>query len=418
MEVMNNHGQPSRAGAERSPDETSLPLVIASFSREEGSARGHGGSFTHVRQLRQYLEERGTATTLITPYSWGRSLTVPVFAPRLVLQRFSDPAAAVWYRHWHEVFLRQALRRFLAGIGECIVYAQGTLDARAALRARRGPHQRVVMAVHCGTSEADEWAYNDQIRRDGIVFRTIRRVEREVIPHVDGLMYVSRCARDGLLSWLPEAEAVPSAVIHDFVAPWHLELAQKPVGDLVTTGQLSPLKNHRFLLEVLAEAKRAGRSFTLDIFGGGPCRKDLEEQALSLGLEEQVRFRGFRSDVRSFLPGYRAYVHASTFESLSLAIIEAMAAGLPILAAGVGGIPEVCDDGVEARFWSLDDPAGAAAILIGLLDCEPARLKAATAASERFHRDFDAEVLGPQLWSFLQSVAHPTRTAPRSGPGS
>ena len=114
--------------------------------------------------------------------------------------------------------------------------------------------------------------------------------------------------------------------------------------------------------------------------------------------------------MREFLPRYRAYVHASYSESLPLAIIEAMAAGLPIVAGNIGGISELCDDGVEARFWSLDDPAQAAAMLIDLLDCEPARLKAATAASERFRRDFDADVIGPRLWSFLQ-----TRTAAARG---
>jgi glycosyltransferase involved in cell wall biosynthesis len=391
--------------------ETPLPLVIAHFCREEGSARGQGGSYTHVQQLRRYLAEGGMASTLITPFSWARPLTVPAFGPRLVLQKFSEPAAAVWYRYWHEVFLRNALHRFLATAGDCVVYAQGTLEARAALRARRGPQQRVVLAVHCGISEADEWAYNQQIRPDGSIFRSIRQIERDVIPRVDGLVYVSVQARNGMLSWLPEAAAVPSAVIHDFVASLDAEPGQEPLGDLVSVGQLSPLKNHRFLLEVLVQAQRAGRTLTLDLYGDGPCRNDLEQQACSLGLEGQVRFRGFQADVRRFLPGYRAYVHASRFESLSLAIIEAMAAGLPIVAAKVGGIPEVCDDGVEARFWPLDNPAQAAATLLGLLDSEPARSAAAAAAIARFRRDFDASIVGPRLWSFLQTLTPLTPTA-------
>jgi glycosyltransferase involved in cell wall biosynthesis len=159
----------------------------------------------------------------------------------------------------------------------------------------------------------------------------------------------------------------------------------------------------------LAEANRAGRSLTLDVFGDGPCRKDLLLQTRSLGLDEQVRFHGFRADVRDFLPGYRAYVHASYSESLPLAIIEAMAAGLPIVAGDTGGISELCDDGVEARFWPLDDPTQAAATLIDLLDCEPARLKAACAASERFRREFDADAVVPRLLSFLQDRLPHTR---------
>jgi glycosyltransferase involved in cell wall biosynthesis len=222
-----------------------------------------------------------------------------------------------------------------------------------------------------------------------------------VIPQVDGLVYVSRWARDALLSWLPEAATVPYAVIGNFVAPRHYEPDQEPLGDLVTIGHLEQVKNHRYVLEILAEANRAGRSFTLDVFGEGPLRKDLVERTRSLGLDDQVRFRGFRRDVRDFLPRFRAYVHASYSESSSLAIMEAMGAGLPIVAGNIGPISELCDDGAEARFWPLDDPARAAAILIDLLDCEPARLKAASAASERFRRDFDAERVAPRLRSFL-----------------
>jgi glycosyltransferase involved in cell wall biosynthesis len=375
--------------------------VIATILRGDGIT----GVDTHIRQVRRYLEECGTPCTLVTPFSWGRLLTYPVFGLRpLVLERFSRPAAVAWYLRWHEVFLRNALRRRLAEAGDCIVYAQDPFSARAAFHARRGPHQRVVMAVHLRISMADEWADKKQIRRDGTVFRAIRRVERGVIPQVDGLVYVSRWGRNALLSWLPEAAAVPSTVVSNFVAPLHRVPGQEPLeplADLVTVGNLDLVKNHRFLLNVLAEANRAGRPLSLDIFGDGPCRKDLLRQARSLGLEEQVRLRGFRPDVRDFLPSYRAYVHASYSESLPLAIIEAMAAGLPIVAGDTGGISELCDDGVEARFWSLDDPAQAAATLIGLLDCESARLKAACAAQERFRRDFDADVVGPKLRSFL-----------------
>jgi glycosyltransferase involved in cell wall biosynthesis len=156
------------------------------------------------------------------------------------------------------------------------------------------------------------------------------------------------------------------------------------------------------MLKVLAEANQAGRTLTLDVFGEGPLHKELLQMTSSLGLERQVRFRGFRQDVRAFLPRYRAYIHASYSESSSLAIIEAMAAGLPIVAANIGPIGELCDDGVEARFWSLDDPALAAKTLIGLLDNEPERSMAAIAARERFRRDFDATVIAPRLVSFLQ----------------
>jgi glycosyltransferase involved in cell wall biosynthesis len=338
---------------------------------------------------------------VVTSRSWGRLLRYPVFGPQLVLKQFSKAAEVAWWRHFCKLFVRNALRRYLAKAGNCVIYAQEPLSAWAAIRARQGPHQRVIMAVHFRTSQADEFARAREIKQDGAVFRAIRQVEREVIPQVDGLVYVSQWARNALVSWLPEAATVPSAVIGNFVAAAPPAQTHELLGDLVTTGSLEPVKNHRYLLDVLAETKRAGRPLTLDIFGEGPLRRDLLQQARTLGLEDQVRFRGFQPDVRDFLPRYRAYVHASYSESSSMAIIEAMAAELPIIAGDAGAISELCDDGVEARFWPLDDAAQAAATVTGLLDDEPARLRAAKAARERFHCDFDADVIGPRLYSFL-----------------
>jgi glycosyltransferase involved in cell wall biosynthesis len=402
MAVKYSDGERPLAGIDRLPDKTAPPVIIVTIFRETGSTGVH----THIQQVRGYLEQCGTAVTLVTPFAWGWPLYYPVFGSRLALHRFSGPASVVWYRHWHEMFLLKALRRKLARVGDCTVYAQGPLEGRAALRARQGPHQRVVMAVHFRTSQADEYAEpGRELKRDGMVFRAIRQLEREVIPRVDGIVFVSEWARRALLSWLPEAAAVPSDVICNFVTPLSREPGQELLGDLVTVGRLDAPKNHRFLLDVLAEARRAGRTLTLDVFGEGPLRQDLERRISSLGLAGQVRIHGYQDDVRRFLPAYRAYVHASYAETSSLAIIEAMAAGLPVVAADIGPISELYDGGVEGRFWPLDNHAQAAVTLLDLLDSEPTRIKAARAAKERFDREFSVNVVGPRMRSFLSPAA-------------
>jgi glycosyltransferase involved in cell wall biosynthesis len=373
-----------------------MSVIIATILRAEGVTGVH----THVRQLQRYLAQHGTPATLVTPSSRRRLIAAAIFAMNGAIKRCSGSAAVAWYLYWHEVFLRGALRRRLSGAGQCVVYAQSPAAARAALRARRGPHHRVVLAVHFTTSSADEFA-TDYIRRGGRVFRAIRKVERETIPRVDGIVYVSNAVRHALLAWLPEAAAVPSTVINNFVAPSPPAPSVEPRADLVSIGALRPLKNHRFLLEVLLEAKRQGRPVTLDVFGDGPSRRELERLTRSLGLEGQVRWCGFRRDVRDLMPGYRIYVHASYSEALPLAVVEALAAGLPIVAGDVGGISEMGKNGLELRFWPLDDPGKAAAIMLELLDHEPLRLKAASAAAARFKSDFDANVVGARLLSFL-----------------
>ncbi len=377
-----------------------MTLIFATTLREEGETGVH----THIQEFRRYLSGRGIDAMLITPLSRNRIVASIVFAINSVLRKCSGSATVCWYLYWHRIFLQKALSRQLTRVGECVIYAQSPTAARAALRARRGPHQRVIMAVHFMTSHADEFA-SQYIKRDGRTFRSIRRAEGETIPQVDGIVYVSGAARKALLGWLPAAGSVPSAVINNFVAP----LSSTPIrvyrGDLVNVGALGPMKNQRFLLEVLAEANRAGRPLTLDVFGEGPFRPELSQLACSLGLERQVRWHGFQRNVRDLLPGYRVYVHSSQYsEACPLAIIEALAAGLPVVASNVGGISEIGSGGPEVRFWPLRDPVKAAAILIELLDSEPARLEAANAAIARYCRDFDARIVGSKLASFLLAI--------------
>ena len=215
-----NDGEPSHPGGRRPVDEASVPLVIATMLREEGITGVH----THVRQLRQYLEAVVQRTRLsrrsrgvgrsrclfsVSASSWSDAVD-PLVSPGIGIgMRCSSATRCVG----------ASPRSTTASFTHRDLWT-----ARAALHARRGSHQRVVMAVHFRISQADEWADKKQIKRDGIVFRAIRRVEREVMPQVDGLVYVSRWGRNALVSWLPEAAAVPSAVIGNFVAPLHAEL--------------------------------------------------------------------------------------------------------------------------------------------------------------------------------------------------
>ena len=130
------------------------PLVIASILRHEGRTGVH----THVRELRAFLNEKSIPSTELTPFSWNRPLSTPVFAVRLALERVSGSASVAWYRRFHEQFLRMALQKHLRSLDEAVIYAQGPVEAQAALLARTGRQQRVILAVHFQTSQADEWA--------------------------------------------------------------------------------------------------------------------------------------------------------------------------------------------------------------------------------------------------------------------
>jgi glycosyltransferase involved in cell wall biosynthesis len=258
--------------------------------------------------------------------------------------------------------------------------------------------------VHFRVSQAAEWADKGQIRRGGRVYRAIREHEARTVPAVDGLVFVSAWAEAALYEWMPEAASVPGVVIQNFVRATSTgSVASR--GDLVSVGNLQVVKNHRYLLRVLAAARARGFRYSLDVFGEGVERRNLIALAQELGVDEQLRLWGFRREAPSLLAGYRLYVHASYSESSSLAIMEAMGAGLPVVSSDAGALPELFDDPGEGRFWPLDDPERGASILIDFLECEEELQRAGKAALARFRRDYDADTVAPRLEAFLHGFS-------------
>ena len=368
---------------------------------------GPTGVHTHVREFGSYLRAHGEPYEVIRPLSARKALATVVFAFRFLLRHVSSGADVWWYRFWHGVFLRHALARALRDGSDAVIYAQCPVSAHAALRARRRRRQPVVMAVHFEASQADEWVYRGHIRQEGLVYRSIRSFEAQTLTRLDGIVFVSRSAREDIASWLPAVLDVPHTIIPNFVSPFDRDRTFEPgwEADLVSVGSLETVKNHGFLLEVLAAANCMGRRFTLDIVGGGSRHAELQQLALELAVGDQVRFLGQCPDVRARLSGYRVYVHSSTHEVLPFAIIEALGAGLPIVAGPFGGVPELFEPGVEGVLWPLDDPEEAARVLIDFTSDPRELALTAKRARLRFIKSFDLSVAAPALYAYLMSSA-------------
>ena len=128
-----------------------------------------------------------------------------------------------------------------------------------------------------------------------------------------------------------------------------------------TVARLDPVKRLEVLVEAVAQlAKR--RPTTLLVIGDGDTRPELEALASALGVTDAVRFLGHRDDARALLAGCDAYGNSSISEGVSLTILEAMAAGLPVVATRVGGTPEVVDETCARLVPARDVPAFATAL--------------------------------------------------------
>lgn len=131
-----------------------------------------------------------------------------------------------------------------------------------------------------------------------------------------------------------------------------------------TVARLDPVKHLQTLLEAVATVGARGRPVVALVVGDGPERGRLESEARSRGLSGEVHFLGHRDDARRYLQAMDIYVNSSVSEGISLTILEAMAAGLPVIATAVGGTPEIVDDAVGRLVPGRDAAALADAIAL------------------------------------------------------
>ncbi|WP_165952764.1 glycosyltransferase family 4 protein [Kribbella albertanoniae] len=377
-------------------------VIIATLMRLEGPS----GLQSHVRTFDSFLRDQSEPVSVVSPFSARSPFVLPLFAARILVRRISRPAGIRWHEYWHARYLEAALRRHLASRPDAVIYAQCPISAGVALRVRTT--QSVVMVAHLNISQADEWADKGEIPRGGSLFQAIQQHEADVLSRLDGIVYVSGFNKSQLEARIPALLKVPNAVVPNPV-PESPQPAVAPsiVADLVTIGGLEPRKNHSHLLRILGAAASRGHRYTLSIVGDGPERAALQKLAADLGIAEQLRFLGYQPDPRPILRQHRVYCHTATMESFGIVLVEAMAEGLPVVAAPVGGIPDVIQPGVQGLFWPLDDTDAAAEILIALMEDPATITRLASAARTRFHQEFAADVVGRNLHTFLQQTLHP-----------
>jgi len=139
-----------------------------------------------------------------------------------------------------------------------------------------------------------------------------------------------------------------------------------------TVGRMSPVKNHRLLIETLFKLRAKGTDVHLAIIGEGELRQHLAMYAADLGVSEYVSLVKETRNIGEFYGALDVFCLSSDSEGIPLTMLEAMAAGVPVVSTGVGGIPEVVKDGVNGYLV----PKGSAELLaqrIGDTLADPAK---------------------------------------------
>lgn len=168
--------------------------------------------------------------------------------------------------------------------------------------------------------------------------------------------------------------------------------------------RLEPVKGHDVLIEAMAAAVRQRPELRLVIVGYGPARGDVEAAIAKHDLRASVSMLGFRDDVADLLVASDATVLASFTEGIPMALLEAAAAGTPIVATAVGGVPTVFSESsallVEAR-----SARALAAALVEVATDAALRERRAAEARRVVERDFDVAAMLDRLLAVYRDVA-------------
>lgn len=231
------------------------------------------------------------------------------------------------------------------------------------------------------------WAFS---AHSGAASRLYRWADRLVRPLTTATICVSdRDLARGLAAHTCTAErtvVIPNAVDVRHAPAARHERARPLV---VAVGRLKAPKD--FLTLVRALAQLPASAFEAVIVGDGPDRAELEAEIRRLGIGDRVLLLGERRDVPRLLAGADLFVLSSTSEGMPVSVLEAMAAGLPVVGSGVGGMPELVVDGTTGLLVEPGDPDGLA-VALGRLLAEPElRRRMGDAGRERAGERFDLE---------------------------
>ena len=164
-----------------------------------------------------------------------------------------------------------------------------------------------------------------------------------------------------------------------------------------TAGRLVELKGIEYLIRAVAAMHSEFPTLRLEIAGSGPQRSKLEEEVARAGLIQKVQFLGWIDDLNKVLPGWDVFVMPSLEEGFPIAALDAMAAGVPVIASAVGGVPELIEDGQTGWLVPPRDADALASRLRLLLRDPSARVKMGAAGFTRVRDHFNAKQMTAKI---------------------
>ena len=167
-------------------------------------------------------------------------------------------------------------------------------------------------------------------------------------------------------------------------------------------------KGHKYLIDSVKRlTELTDKPFTLVLAGDGPLLEPSKAQVKELGLEEQVKFIGFRKDIKNLYKGSDLYVNSSQHGALSFLIIDAMAAGLPVIATDMGGNSDIVNDEAGCGLLvAYDDPDSMAGAMKRFLEDPDFRAACRENALRTIEEKFEIHKMAKVTYGVYEKALH------------
>ena len=397
-----------------------------------------GGMQLHAEALRQGLTRLGyRVSTITTTSATGPQVTEDRYG-RIYYVDSGRPGQ--YTKAWEEQSVRTLLR-IHASDPIAVIMAHGK-TVYPYLRARESaattPWIPVVIVSH-GTIVEDVRSHLRELRRYSaptvarLAVRdvTFWRDDRRWLHKADHVTMLNDRAKQIVCKWFPLDDAavtvIPNGVDVEAIeaaAPLRHSMRQRlgVAGAeivVVVVGRLeSTHKGHIYLLEAVASApiRELGAPIRLLFVGEGASRRELEDAARQRGLERRVIFYGAapHTEVPALLAASDIFALPSVVEGMPLAILEAMAAGLPVIATAVGAVPQVIEDGQTGLLVPPGDAAALAQALRHMLTTPADAARYRTNAWNRVRALYDQRIMVQRYAEVLERTARSTNQPARA----
>lgn len=320
-----------------------------------------GGLFRHVADLTRALSDNGHAVALVVDtlsHDAQTDARLADLAPYCALGIHRYPMPRLLGRS--DLVTPFSLAKLLRKLDADIVHGHG---------AKGGFYARLARFAH-GRSRAYYTPHGGVLHfpASAMSGKVFFRIERLLMAKTSAIIFESAFAAK-TYSALIGPPSCRTEIIHNGIAPSEFEpvATLHDAADFVFVGELRGLKGINVLVDALSVLRRPdGVPVRLVMAGDGPDRKALEARIDKLGLGAQVVLTGSRPARGVFAMG-RCAVVPSLAESLPYVVLEAIAAGLPVIATRVGGVPEIFGP-TEHSLVPAGDPAALAAAMQRYLD--------------------------------------------------